>query len=197
MPGIVDGRAGNKKRKRSEIENAETAANDPHAEILRLENQIAKSRQHYNNIKTLIEYAQAISNDDTQVIAAAVALCRVFCRLWASGDMTINRETSKHEIIVTRWLKRNFDEYRNILLGFIASESTERSTTALTLFMRLIKAQGLQAASDNIVWRDSGFEKLLQSLATVPTALAARTEFLENYFLKFDDVRFFTFSQLK
>ena len=122
MPGTKTASAGGVKRKRDPAKAqlreakskkrqkspASTSADegegeDVQARILQLEAQILESRRHYNNIATLLQLAT--KTDDDVPVLAAVALCRVFSRLQAAGDMVKSKGMGDAEATVVAWLR--------------------------------------------------------------------------------------------
>ena len=197
MPGLLDGT--NKKRKRKE--SASTVPNRQD-EILLLESQILESRRHYNNITTLLGFVKELDiqdgNDQTSV-TAAVALCRVFCRLIASGDMSKSRsrETSE-ETVTLQWLTEKLQEYQHALLSILVLQSSSVSTTALVLLLQLIKEGDMDLnVSKDASWCSGLFSKILQTLVNATTVEVARAEFVAKYFVKYDDIRYHTLVRLR
>lgn len=90
------------------------------AKIEELEAQISESRKYYNNIATLLSMLN-VNNDsaETPNLAVAVALCRVFCRLIAGGNLQLPSKSSEQEQIIVGWLKERLQEYQNALLEII------------------------------------------------------------------------------
>ncbi len=181
------------KRRVTGIESDHEA--DIQFEILLLENQILESRKHYNSIVTLLGYSKEHDAEDQRDIAAAVALCRVFCRLMAAGRLTKSRETADDEVIIVQWLKKQIREYEASTLVMLFSEDISRQSTALTLLMRLMREQAnYLKLQDDSIWRNGIFTEILQALVGTRAADARRTEFVEKYLVKYDDIRYHTFA---
>jgi len=212
MPGvtITDGSA--KKRKRTEAtagikptsstkskklkaaakaEDGEDAA----AQMLLLEQQILESPSHYENITVLLKLAQKKSKDVTQTITAAVALCRVFCRLMAQEKMIKMKQMDDEQIQAVDWLKAQYKEYARVLAKMLVKE--ELQSTALTLMMRLVKEEtSHDGRRSEQAWRTGVFAEVISGLLSSPDAAGAREEFIEKYLQEHDDVRYFTFYQV-
>ena len=197
MPELLDGATGiSRKRKRNNVEPTKSISLEPngHDEILLLESQILESRRHLNSITILLGY---VNEKDAKSIFAAISLCRVFCRLMAAGNLSKSQETSKNETLIVKWLKERFQEYKHSLLSMLASEISNRSTTALTLLLELIKEEAEQLKlSEYAVWSNGLFAKLLRILVDVEAIDDARAAFIDNYLLKYDDIRYYTFTRL-
>ena len=105
--------AKSKKRQKSPASTSadEGEGEDVQARILQLEAQILESRRHYNNIATLVQLAKHSEPEDEAPILAAVALCRVFSRLLATGDMVKSKGMGEAEAVIVSWLKERYREY--------------------------------------------------------------------------------------
>lgn len=209
MPGIVTNPEKGQKRKREDgllkmsktkrraVERDSSDKDDNQAEILLLEEKILESRKNYNNISTLITYAQTSGEESQKDVVAAVALCRIFCRLMAARSLVKNRDSSENEITVVQWLKDRYHEYKNGLLQMLKLTDLARQSTALTLLMRLIKeGKAHLNLSDDAVWRTGVFASVIRVLIEDVVADDLRAEFVEKYVENFDDVRYYTFECL-
>lgn len=193
--------------------------------ILLLESQIGESKKHYNNIVQLIEIAKKKTNeedederddedkeddeDDEQnpSLMAAVALCRVFMRLLAAGSLNLNRSMSDKEVVVVKWLKDQLVEYETVLLNFLGGNSGDAASTALTLAMRLLQAEGQSRRKksggpndeETYVFPQPFLTSIVRGLVLAPAKLDSETaegladEFVEKYVSEFCDVQFYTF----
>lgn len=197
MPSAVYESGIGKKRKRTAVQNAASPPSATHAanEVLKLENQILESRRHYNNIVRLLEYLKKPdAEDDDQSFIAAVALCRVFCRLLAGGKMSKLQGISNDETLIIDWLRERLKEYKNILIPKLASQKPEWSQLALTLPLQMMKEEvAYLRAPNDTAWRKGTFAILLQKLADGTTPEATRGLFVKNYLVEFDDIRYYTF----
>lgn len=187
-----------KKRKRGDMESImATSSESIRDQILKLESRIQESRHHYNEIVKLLEYVQVKYVETDESIFAAVALCRVFCRLMAGRTMTKSRETSEKEAIVIQWLQERYQDYKNKLLALLKSNDAVRSTSALTLLMQLVKDEALHLfVSDGAAWRRGTFPSILLALVDESVNTDTRTVFIDKYLKKFDDIRYYTLAQI-
>ncbi len=168
---------------------------DIQSEILLLENQILESRKHYNSIVTLLDYLKELDAEDQRDIAAAVALCRIFCRLMAAGSLTKSKEMADDEVIIIQWLRKRLKEYEASTLAMLSLENTGRQSTALTLLMRLMREQvEYLKLQEDAIWRDGIFARVLQTLIESGPSDNRRAEFVEKYLVKYDDIRYYTFA---
>lgn len=200
MPSAVYESGIGKKRKRTAVQKAACPPSATHSanEVLKLENQILESRRHYNNIVRLLEYLKKPdAEDDDQSFIAAVALCRVFCRLLAGGKMSKLQGISNDETLIIDWLRERLKEYKNILIPKLASQKPEWSQLALTLPLQIMKEEvAYLRAPNDTAWRNGTFAILLQKLADGTTPEATRGLFVKNYLVQFDDIRYYTFTGL-
>jgi U3 small nucleolar RNA-associated protein 19 len=207
MPGSKSAAVAGSKRKResskTERRHTKTKAprassedsDDPQNDIALLEAQVLESRKHYNNIATLLQLARNADNKDETSILAAVASCRIFTRLLASGDMVKNKGTSQSEALIVSWLKERYREYISVLLdSFMRSEHAPKQSVALTLLMRLVKEESKQKDYN---WKKTPLSRVIETLLLLQREDATRDEFAEKYFTKFDDIRMHTFQTIQ
>jgi U3 small nucleolar RNA-associated protein 19 len=181
-----------KSRRKSPSEDG----HDPQAEILQLETRILESRKHYNNIATLLQLARQAEAENKTSILAVVALCRVFSRLLATGDMVKSKGMGEAEAMIVSWLKGRYQEYKDALLNdFLRSEIPPKQSVALTLLMRLVKVESTVQKDHNV--KNGPLPRLIEALLLLPLDDPNRDEFAEKYFKQFDDIRFHTFQTIK
>jgi U3 small nucleolar RNA-associated protein 19 len=181
-----------KSRRKSPSDDGE----DVQSEVLQLEAQILESRRHYNNIATLLQLAKQPDAEHEGPILAAVALCRVFSRLLATGDMVKSKGMGEKEAVIVSWLKERYRELLDVLLdNFLQSDAPPKQSVALTLVMRLVKEESKAQKDHNI--KKGPLPRLIQILLSLPTDDLNRDEFAEKYFKQYDDVRYQTFQTIK
>ena len=100
--------------------------------IQELENQIAESRKHYNNIAILITMLNVEKSAEKPDLAVAVSLCRVFSRLIAGGNLTESTRAAENEKIIVAWLKERCMEYQNALLAIMREADGTSQVCILT-----------------------------------------------------------------
>lgn len=182
-----------KPKKTSKSKAEATEDQGPH--ILQLEAQILESRRHYNNIVTLISIASPKNGDTEATVLAAVSLCRIYCRLLVGGSLTKRKTTSEAELVIVQWLKERLNEYVDLLLEYLRSDTVEAQTTALTLLMRLVKEEVNQQGAS--AWEKGIFLQIVAVvLGTGRQSDSLRQEFRVKYFGNFDDVRFYTLERI-
>jgi U3 small nucleolar RNA-associated protein 19 len=177
-----------------------TKTEDTQSQILSLESQILESPDYYGNIASLQKH---ISQSDTQpetATLAAVALCRVFCRLIASEALVRRKDSSEKDAQTTQMLRQRLREYVQGMSAWIGSPDGAMESTALTLMMRVAKEEVSQEPKRaEQAWRTSQsvFTLVLKALLEDVDAEGAREEFVEKYVEEHDDVRFYTFLGIK
>lgn len=209
MPGLIRVAEADRKRKRRDDEEVMTDGAKPRkapktrpsdatttkADILLLEEQILESREHYNSIVTLLNLVKNDERKPKIANVAAVALCRVFCRLISSEQLIKPKGATDAEVQVVQWLKQRLRDYVESLTGWIGSPDAAKASTALTLLMRIVKAETSQDLKrSEQAWRtqSSTFYAVVKVLLEKSEAEAARQEFVERYVEEHDDVRFYT-----
>lgn len=194
MPYIEPVATTGKKRKRdakaSAAEPKAIEEDNAQARILLLETQIPESRQHYNNIATLLTILKGRGDaSDEASSLAAVALCRVYCRLMAGGNLSEGKGISETERVITQWLKERYREYTEVILGLLrGGDSEEYGSTCLTLLMRLVKEETVHLSGES-AWKSSGpFERVVFSVLDADND-AVREEFVDKFVNRYADIR--------
>ncbi|KAI9809044.1 MAG: hypothetical protein M1825_002333 [Sarcosagium campestre] len=188
-----------KKRKRTKEDGGEAPAQGSSLEttrvsksdVLLLETQILESRKHYNNIATLIGILGNKAAKRSEVLTAAVALCRVFCRLVALNRFKLTKSDAESEVIVVQWLKDRCCDFIDILLNLLNDDDAKKQTTALTLLMRLVKEDVICIPiGEGPALRPHLFENIIMEIIRVEHGDDAREAFVAEYLDKYDDLRF-------
>ena len=184
--------------KRKRVASKESSEeSDPQDDVLSLEEKILESRNNYNSIHTLLDYLRSPDHGSEKNVLAAVALCRVFCRLMAGGSLNKRKEKAGNENTIAQWLGERLQDYENGLLKMLKQPDVERQNTALTLLMRLVKEEAAHLNNPReSVWRDGIFGKLVHRLLEDGVVEGTRADFVESYVEKYDDVRYYTFALL-
>ncbi len=208
MPGITNISGEKKKRKRDNappepkeskkhiIDAGASPKRDYQSEILLLESKILESRKNYNGISTLLEYLRGEYAGLEQDVVAPVALCRIFCKLMATGSLSKTNNSSDNESTIVQWLKERLQDYRSALLTWLGLQDPVKQITAITLLMRVMKEEAKHLhVSEHATW-SSGFQDMISSLVEIDAASGARVEFIEKYVEEFDDIRYYTFARL-
>ncbi|WPG97839.1 Hypothetical protein R9X50_00062000 [Acrodontium crateriforme] len=213
MPGVLMDGAGDRKRKRAEKDTtgasssksrkapkSTTNGDSTQAQILALEAEILESREHYNNIVKLQEFAGKYDVKPKSSTLAAVALCRVFCRLTAGENLVKRKDANEADAQVVQWLRARLSDYVKLLISWFGSPDAAQESTALTLLMRIVKEETSQGSKrSEQAWRtpNATFSALMVGLLEADDAEAGRQEFVEKYVEEHDDVRFYALLALK
>ncbi|PLB50727.1 putative nucleolar protein [Aspergillus steynii IBT 23096] len=206
MPAPTTAAASSKKRKSAKETSAhsskrravaENDSADAMAEIQHLEDQISESRKHYNNIATLIGRLNVDGNGGKPNLAVAVALCRVFSRLIAAGDLGETNRAAENERIIAAWLKERLREYQNALGSIIRNSDSSSQITAMALSMRLLHERAAYLPEDDLqLWTSGIFRTIVESVIEARNGETVRSEFLEKFANEYEDVRFHMFAQI-
>ncbi|KAI0433421.1 nucleolar complex protein [Xylaria sp. FL1042] len=178
----------------NEDDNDDDETEDRQAEILLLEDEILQSKKNYNNITILLDLASNQQEDHDVALFATVSLCRVFLRLLASGGLSRKPGQSERKSVVIQWLKGRLADYKRLLIA--ALEDEESASTALTISMRLLKAE----AHLNGDKGEATFPKVF--LRDIVGSLVHKRyedvqgEFCEKYLGEYADVRFYAFEAM-
>lgn len=184
---------GEKPKKRRRSSSAEEE--DPNAKILLMEQGILESRKNYNDIAVLLRTMAEHENGNPESMLAAVALCRVFVRLLVQGSLVTKKNLSEKDTVVVDWLKKQFSVYKTELLSFV--DDDELSVTALTLCMRVLKAEGEYMRDVDDYTFPSNFLQDILSTILDGNDEDVRSAFIEEYAEQYDDIRYYTFASVK
>jgi U3 small nucleolar RNA-associated protein 19 len=198
MPATVRESGQSAKRKRETSEQrplkrarSESSEEDVQAQILLLETEIFESKKNYNNILALIKLLRDDEEDAGSSVVAAISLCRVFTRLMVSGEMLKRQGTTEKEVVVVKWLKERYSEYKTAILVLLGEEGI--SSTALTLCMRLLKTEGQHLYnSKEYTFPTKFLTEIVRVLLKPGSEGSVRKEFSEKHVEENDDIRFYT-----
>ena len=170
---------------------------DTRTKIRALEKCILNSRRHYNKISILLGYARDQKAKCHEDILAAVALGRIYTQFLASGNMSAPVGAPRNETMVVKWLMQQYEDYKMELLRLTTSPYPDKSLTALTIIMQLIREDASRRKiTDEAPWRNGLFPQLLKLLVSATNGADAREKFIDEYLKIYDDVRYFSFSIL-
>lgn len=182
---------GSSKKRRASPEPEE----DPNAKILLMEQGILESKKNYNDITVLLKAAQGYENGEPESMLSTVALCRIFVRLLAQGSLIAKKSLSEKELTVVAWLKEQYSQFKALLLELLDQE--EIATTALTLCMRMLKAEGGHLYTKEEFTFPKAFLEPIVSRLLLSDNDDLRQAFIEEFAEQYDDVRFYTFKAIK
>ncbi|KAG8530873.1 uncharacterized protein KY384_004230 [Bacidia gigantensis] len=166
------------------------------AEILSLETNILKSKKNYNDILTLLNCMKGKHDHDEKALAAAVALCRVFCHLMASGSLKRTRTSPESDLKVIEWLNDRLVDCHENLLGWLKSTNPLLSGSALTLLMRLMGEEAKHAdQTGQAIGVEGALFPLIDMLISQSWKTHINEEFIKKFVAEYDDIRYFSFSR--
>ena len=180
------------KRRRS---SSDDGAEDPNAKILLMEQGILESKKNYNDITILLSTMDDFSGASPEPLLAAVALCRIFVRLLAQGSLIAKKTLSEKDLVVVGWLKEQFVEYKTKLLTVLQDE--ELASTALTLSMRTLKAEGEFLYDKNEYSFPKAFLRDIVSALIMSDNEDVMKVYVEEFVEEYDDIRYYTFNSIK
>lgn len=157
----------------------------PVKQVKRLEALISESNKQLNHLRSLLEFI-GNSNDHEVTIKAAIASCRVFCRLITRRTFSLERNDQKNSIL-DGWLEERYEEYISLLLGLLGSENNAIQQVAVSLLMRLAKTEMQQCQARALSTRGS-LTRLIQFLIVEEGADTARSIFIKEYLKLYQDV---------
>lgn len=183
--------AGEKSTKRRRSSGSEDH-DGPNAKILLMEQGILESKKNYNDITALLKTSK---NGDEESLLATVALCRIFVRLLAQGSLVFKKSLSEKDGVVVGWLRDQLCQYKKLLLSFLADE--DLAVTALTLCMRILKAEGEYLSDREEYSFPTAFIEDIVRAIFLSDNEDVRRAYIEEYAEQYDDIRFFTFKSVK
>ncbi|KAF2151343.1 CBF-domain-containing protein [Myriangium duriaei CBS 260.36] len=207
MPGLIDVQGGKKRKrednaqfKRRVAKKQETPEdeNGVQEQLLELESRITETGHFGAGIKKIHKIFGSKSQAVDERLAAAVALCRIFYRL-ISGERLVKRKNlSPEERDEVDHLRGSLTLYVDGLCKFLAHEDDHVRSTALTLLMRIVKAEVSQQESRSTqAWKTGAFYSLVRTLITKKNVEGPVQEFLEAFVEEHDDIRFYTFAAIE
>jgi U3 small nucleolar RNA-associated protein 19 len=178
-----------KKRKRPVTDPlAKQKLNNQDVEIQSLEAEATESPKSYNNIATLLSIA---SQSDTKYESkedAILALCRIFTRLFASGQFRSTKTPTQSERLVQQWLEERYTELVTLLLEALHNKSSIDTNLPITVLMKLVQCE--VCCQGYHMWAAGLFSQVSMTLLTQSSQTdEARRIFVIEYLKKYDDVR--------
>ena len=182
---------GPQKRRHSSVNESEDASEN----ILMMEQRILESKKNYNDITVLITTASQFRTGNPESMLAAVTLCRVFVRLLAQGSLIAKKTLSEKDAVVVGWLRDQLSQYKAILLTLLKEDDV--GMTALTLCMRMLKAEGEYLYDKEEYTFPRAFLDDIVSAILISDARDIVKAYIEDYAEQYDDIRYYTFASVK
>ena len=178
-----------KKRKRPSTDSfAEYESNARDREIERLESKATLSPKYYNNIATILSIMHDAGRKSGPDRGATVALCRIFTRLFVAGQFRNRKAHTQEGVVVQQWLEEKYAEFFALLLEALNRQSLIDTNLAMTVMMKLVQCE--VCCQGHHMWANGIFTQVLRTfLEPLSEVDAARSIFINEYFMKYDDVR--------
>jgi U3 small nucleolar RNA-associated protein 19 len=173
-----DVRSQSESRKRRAIQNSDSASHD----LEQLEKSVAEDpSKNRKDVQTLLRMFDFATPDAKINLKVGVALCKVFTRLVASGNlMKDGHRGSKQNQELSDWYAREYGEYRRTLVKLLRSASASQRLPNLHLCWRVLEQDA--ELLDNSVWvSDSIFEPLLSAIIEIPDGADVRNTYVGEY----------------
>ena len=154
-------------------------------QIKRLEALISESNKHLNHLRTLLGLI-GHGNNRELTIKAAIASCRVFCRLIARGTFSLEKNDDKNPIL-DGWLEERYEEYITLIVNLLGSEYNATQRVAVSLLMRLAKTEVQQGHARSSSTRGI-LTRLIRFFVVEEEADTARSLFIKEYLKPYQDV---------
>jgi U3 small nucleolar RNA-associated protein 19 len=150
-------------------------------DIEQLERRIAENpSKNRKDVETLIQTIN-LSDPDLKInLKAAVALCKAFSRLVASGTLTKNGNESEQSPKLSGWYIRQYGIYRMALVKLLRSVSASQRLPIVHLCWRVLEQDA--EFLDYSVWdSDSMFRPLLHAVVEMPDGTDIRETYVGEY----------------
>jgi len=202
MPGVLNQANLSKKRKRVEaVEKVDREETKPKKAVANqyatqiAESEAAISAGKYNDIATtLLPAAKKEIEAELVRSQAVVALCRVFCRLFAEGRLTKSNASSEAELKVINWLRARYEEYKDVILEVLSYGEQEAQVLALNLCMVLVKEEVSNVSTGaESTWKTGLFPKTIEAVLSSSSSNGVCRELVEQYLQQYDDLRHYAF----
>ena len=162
--------------------------------IRNFEEKITTSRLHYNSVTRLLKYAE--SQEVYEPSEAAVsALCRIFSRFLAAGELSARGNPIEADVIISQWLKTRYYEFVDLLINRLAASNYVSQRLALATLMHLVRQDNQSSHDDLLDWKRVFF-RLFKILMTGKRHHKVRLEFIRDFVDPYDDLRAQTFDAL-
>ena len=156
-----------------------------------LEERITGSRIYYNEIAQLLDFAR--SRNVLELSEAAIsALCRIFSRCIAMGELSACGNINEDDVIISQWLKARYCELIDLLLRRLATCGDAGQRSTIMILMHLIREEGCSSSADLLYWKMTFF-RLLEILITGKRHTRMRVEFIRKFVNRYDDLKSYTF----
>jgi U3 small nucleolar RNA-associated protein 19 len=157
------------------------AGNSSSHDIEQLEERIAENpSKNRKDVETLIQTIYLSDSSSKTNLKAAIALCKAFSRLIASGTLTKNGHESEQSHELSGWYVQQHGIYRMALVKLLQSVSASQRLPIVHLCWRVLEQDA--ELLNNSVWdSDSMFRPLLAAITELPDGTDIRETFVGEY----------------
>ncbi|KDQ13341.1 hypothetical protein BOTBODRAFT_160628 [Botryobasidium botryosum FD-172 SS1] len=182
-------------------------------EIRQTEEILTLAISNSSSLNPLADLVTLLSSTSDAVVAhkAAYALYRVFVLLISGGRMHNGGGTEESKV-VRKWLAARFEEYVDMLCGFLKDENKALKTASLQILFSLLKhlSTALSASTSQVQLDTLYFRKVVRALLFCPSSpryaspdadeggkvdADIRDMFVDTWFGVYDDLRWFFFRE--
>lgn len=177
------------------------------AEIAKIEASILAGASNYNSIARLLDALKKsikanLGDDDEEKnemsVALITSLFRVFGKLLKKGELRGSKSFTPAQAEVVFWLCKKYDIFKNQLYEIIKiGESDTQQVLALQIAMRLFKLENqYYVPSETFFPKDILANVIKAVFFSREGSTPVLEEFMENFVMSFDDVRYHFLSVL-
>ncbi|KAF2226512.1 CBF/Mak21 family-domain-containing protein [Elsinoe ampelina] len=204
MPGVIVESSQAKKRKRADGHTSKRrvaqrrdesgSEDDIQEQILQLESDILETGEVQDGVTKLLKTFKSKQQDLEARLGSGVALCRIFYRFIAAERLVKVKGLSLEEKDEVDWLREHLEVFVRGLCKLLSQDDPQAQSTALTLLMRIVKAEVSQSETrSSQAWKNGAFHSLVRTLVFQTDLEGPRAEFVETFVEEHDDVRFYTY----
>ena len=175
-------------RKRRATQNGDSASID----IEQLGKSITKDpSKNHKGVESLIRIIDLNNPDAKTNLRTGVALCKVFARLVASGDLVKDDHGSKQGQEISQWYLQQYGTYRTVLVKLLRSVSPSHRLPILHLCWRVLE-QDAELMGNSVWVSDSIFKPLLSAVLEMPDGTDIRDTYVGEYMIPCHDCCYYS-----
>jgi len=150
-------------------------------DIEQLEKRIVENpSKNRKDVETLIRTIDLSDSGSKINLKAAIALCKVFSRLVASGTLTKNGHDNEQSHELSGWYVQQYGIYRMALMKLLRSVSASQRLPVVHLCWRVLEQDA--ELLHHLVWdSDSMFRPLLAAVIEMPDGADIRETYVGEY----------------
>ncbi len=150
-------------------------------DIEQLERRITEDpSKNHQDVETLLQMLDLAKPSAKKNLKAGVALCKVFSRLVASGNLAKDDQGRKQSQQLSAWFHQKYATYRKTLAKLLRSVPASQRLPIAHLCWRVLEQDA--ELMDNSVWvTDSMFKPLLSAVIETPDNTDIRNIYVGEY----------------